>query len=171
MKRFCLEEMALQCVCARWRECEGCESLGPPTVAWPGPVLVPPLLSNHSEDQRPGTCDTAGAWEQRERCKGIINTKSRCHSKWLFLGGSECANIDWRVCVCVCKPEYHLRRGKRKRRSRADPLSLSEAPSSCNWILSLSHCCCLCGDWMVSFFPPQVELYCTAYVLPYKCII
>lgn len=94
MKRFCLEEMALQCVCARWRECEGCESLGPPTVAWPGPVLVPPLLSNHSEDQRPGTCDTAGAWEQRERCKGIINTKSRCHSKWLFLGGSECANID-----------------------------------------------------------------------------
>lgn len=45
------------CVCVRWRECEGCESLGPPSVAWPGLVLVPPLLSNHSEDQRPGTCE------------------------------------------------------------------------------------------------------------------
>lgn len=60
MKRFCLEEMALRCVlcvCVRWRGCEGCESVGPPSVAWPGLVLVPPLLSNHSEDQRPGTCE------------------------------------------------------------------------------------------------------------------
>lgn len=51
-------------------ECEGCMSLGAASVAWPGPVLVPLLLSNHSEDQRPGTCERLEIqreYEGRER--------------------------------------------------------------------------------------------------------
>lgn len=117
-------------------------------LSWPCPGSAVVVQSQRGSEARNVRAfgNTARAREQTERCKGIINTKSRCHSKWLFLGGSVCANIDWRVCVCMCvyKPVYHLRRGKRKRRTRTDPLSLSEALSVCNWILSLSYCCCLC---------------------------
>lgn len=67
MKRFCLEEMALQCVCVL----KGvCESMGALSMTWPGLVLVSLLLSNHSGDHRPGTCkhlETQPGYEDREK--------------------------------------------------------------------------------------------------------
>lgn len=57
-----MEEMALQnvcssvCVCVSCKKRDGCMSLVALSMAWLDLVLVPPLLSNHRADQRPGTC-------------------------------------------------------------------------------------------------------------------
>lgn len=145
-------------LCCRWRSfvwsliCYVCvrahaKASATTVRAWPGLVLVLQWLSNHSKDQRPRTwiiwkwSRGRRAASESERSKAIINTKSRYHYKWLFRVG--CGRS---VCVCGCVCVYV---------SSADPLSLSEALSVCNWILSLFHCSCLCLwrlDGQIFFF-------------------
>lgn len=84
--------------------------------------------------------NTEGVRGQRGRSKSIMDTTSRCHSKWLFLGGSMCANIDWRACVCLC-----IISGRKKEKMEQSWSSESIRGSVVwNWILYLRYCCCLC---------------------------
>lgn len=124
--------------------------------AWPGLVRVQLLLSNHSEDQRPGTWSSwkysRGMRAEREGCKAGINTKSRCHFKWLFLGGSVCANVDCvctHVCVYTISGEEKGKEGTELILSVYQPyLSVIEFSPSSIVVVFVS------GGWMVDFFFP-----------------
>lgn len=107
MKRFCLEEVV---VVGSWRVYEFGDTER--SSAWP--LLHPTVVV---QSQRGSEAikvwafgDTEVVRGQRGRCKSIMDTESRCHSKWLFLGGSMHANIDWHVCFSVFSQKIKKKR-------------------------------------------------------------
>lgn len=125
-------------------------------LSWPCPGSAVVVQSQRGSEARNVRAfgNTARAREQTERCKGIINTKSRCHSKWLFLGGSVCANIDWRVCVCVCI-SLCIISGEEKGKEGPE-LILSVYQRLCPSVIEFSPSpivvVFVSGDWKVWFF-------------------
>lgn len=145
------------CACVRVHPPEGSARSVRVWGAWPGLVRVQLLLSNHSEDQRPGTWSSwkysRGMRADRERWKARINTKSRCHFKWLFLGGSVCANADC-VCAHVCVDTIS---GEEKGKEGTELiLSVYQKPylSVIEFSPSSIVVVFVSGDWMVDFSPP-----------------
>lgn len=85
--------------------------------AWPGPTSswshrCCPIRERIRGRKVRTLRNAARLWVQGGRCKCIIGTRSRCHSKWLLQGGSMCANIDWHVCMCIISRKRKRKAGR-----------------------------------------------------------
>lgn len=95
---------------------------------------------------------------ERERSKARINTKSRFHFKWLFLGGSVCANVD---CACAHVCVYTISGEEKGKEGTELILSVYQKPylSVIEFSPSSIVVVFVSGGWMVDFFSlSQVQL-------------